>query len=95
MALGSSSLVPVNMFLPYPSSTYTFNVFSPLNTSGVMSVCAVMYKDVAQNFGCGNDMTQITESLTADSTSIGNSQGTINLGMLLNKGMLLFCINSI
>ena len=86
MALGSSHLIPVDMYLPYPSATYIFNVFTPVNTSGVMSVCSVMYIDVAENFGCGNDVSLITESVTADTKNVGNSQGTINLGTLLNKG---------
>ena len=104
MALGSSVLIPLDMYLPYPWAEYTFSVLTPLGTSGVMSVCSIMHLDTADNFLCGNDLSQITTSVTADSGGVGNSQGTVYLGWLLNKGIhttvvptksdsdLLFCL---
>ena len=93
LALGGSALVPVDMYLPYPSASYIFNVFTPLNTSGAMSVCSIMYNDAATNFGCGNDMSLVNTTVTEDATSVGNSHITMYLGTLLNKGIVCNILN--
>ncbi|XP_053377525.1 uncharacterized protein LOC123529018 [Mercenaria mercenaria] len=85
IALGSSHLISVEMFLPYPYRDYTFKVFTPADTVGVMSVCGIWFNELGQNFGCGNDVSQFTNETVADPQAAGNAVAVLKLGELLNK----------
>ena len=62
-------------------------MFTPADTVGVMSVCAISLNGtLGANFGCGNDVSQITSSTEKDPQGAGNALGVLNIGQLLNKG---------
>ncbi|XP_060593720.1 uncharacterized protein LOC132748179 [Ruditapes philippinarum] len=85
VALGSSHLVLVEMFIPYPYRQYVFKAFTPADTVGVMSVCDIRFEGLGDNFGCGNDENQITPSTVEDPQAAGNAIGVLDIGHLLNK----------
>lgn len=63
-----------------------FQVFSPPNTIGLVSICSIWFDSFGSNFVCGNDISAITSSLQSDPQARGNMVGEVNLGTLLNKG---------
>lgn len=83
--IGSAAIFEVEMFLPYPSTTLTFDAFAPLNTSSVVSICSAKVKSIGTNFKCGFDESAINSSLYYGSTGLGNSIGHVNIGKVINK----------
>lgn len=63
-----------------------FQVFSPANTIGLVSVCSISFNSLGDNFMCGNDQSKITTALQKDPQAAGNMVGMVDLGTLLNKG---------
>ncbi|XP_067685457.1 uncharacterized protein [Haliotis asinina] len=87
MSIGSSAVFRVDIYMPYPAVTLSFDAFAPLNTSNVMSICAVKGKDVAVNYDCGFDITSPTHTLHKEGNVKGNSRAHLEIGKAINKGM--------
>ena len=65
---------------------FSFQVYTPADSPGTMSVCSMQYLNQGSNFGCGNDFSSITAVLTSDPVGPGNYVGAMSLGQLLNMG---------
>lgn len=52
-----------------------------------MSICAIWFDGFGQNFGCGNDVNNISASTEDDPQAVGNAIGVVDFGTLLNKGL--------
>ncbi|XP_061187043.1 uncharacterized protein LOC133195201 [Saccostrea echinata] len=86
LSVGSAGVFQVDLLLPNPSTTLSFDAFAPINTSSVMSICSAKLKYISDNFKCGFDERAVSAQYYPDQTGIGNSMGHLTLGTMINKG---------
>ncbi|XP_033745565.1 LOW QUALITY PROTEIN: uncharacterized protein LOC117331078 [Pecten maximus] len=86
VAIGSSSIFSLSLYLPNPSADVTLGAFTPLNTSSVMSVCSAKIKSMGSNFNCGYDHSAITKTMYPATTGLGMAMAEVNGGKFLNSG---------
>lgn len=89
LSVGSAGVFQVDLYLPNPSTALTFDMFAPINTSSVMSICSAKLKYISDNFKCGFDETAVSVQYYPDNTGIGNYMGHLSLGTLTNKGKII------
>ncbi|KAL4226394.1 hypothetical protein ACF0H5_014377 [Mactra antiquata] len=84
-ALGSTNLVSLEMFIPYPVSNYVVKIFPPADTVGLVSICAIRVGAIGDHFQCINDFANTTTDITKNPQGVGYTLAEANLGRLLNK----------
>ncbi|XP_069141312.1 uncharacterized protein [Argopecten irradians] len=86
VAIGSSNIYSLSLYLPNPSADITFGAFTPLNTSSTMSVCSAKIKSMGNNFNCGHDAAAVQNQMYPATTGLGTSMAEIRAGVILNSG---------
>ena len=95
IAIGSSAVYQVDMYIPYPSASLSVAAFAPINISNVISVCGVKTKDTGVNYECGFDYKSMKANLFADGQTRGYMRGQLDLGVVTNKGVVCPCVMSL
>ena len=85
--IGSAAHYDLVMKLPYPAADVTIDVFAPLNTSDIMSVCGVAFLSAGDNYKCYDSSKLNTEFFKKTSTAVTNWRARLPLGVLLNSGI--------
>ena len=84
MQIGSSGSFKVDLYIPYPSVSLTFDAFAPLNHTGVMSVCSIAITGTGKNYDCLDKERNYTTYPATNSR--GNERGRLVIGTVTNKG---------
>ena len=85
VTIASSGKFQLNMNLPILTKKMKVDIFPPLNTSGVMSVCNLRVRDRGRNFGC-LPVDYIQGEVFNSRIHHGNSRAHINMGDVVNSG---------
>ncbi|CAE1260993.1 unnamed protein product [Acanthosepion pharaonis] len=85
--IASSAKFRLDLNLPILTKKVKVDVFPPLNTSGVMSVCNLKVRDTGRNFAC-LPVDYIEGKLINSRVYNGNSKAHINMGDVVNSGIM-------
>lgn len=85
--IASSAKFRLDLNLPILTKKVKVDVFPPLNTSGVMSVCNLKVRDTGRNFAC-LPVDYIEGELINSRVYNGNSKAHINMGDIVNSGIM-------
>ena len=87
VAMGSTSVFQVDMYIPYPAIDLTFDIFAPINDTGVMSICNAMIVETGEHYSCiPKDKIETTLYKASDNEN-RNSRARVNIGYVVNAGL--------